>query len=120
MEKALRMNLLFDFYGPLLTQRQQEVFQMYYHEDCSLGEIGDELFISRQAVHDLLRRAGLTLENFETNLQLVCKFEEQLQSLERLLHRLDQVYTAVSKRGLGAEASCLADIRNDLHQLLSN
>ena len=56
MEKTLRMSLLFDFYGALLTERQQDVFQLYFGDDLSLGEIAEELRISRQAVYDTLRR----------------------------------------------------------------
>ena len=64
MEKTLRMSLLFDFYGALLTERQQDVFQLYFGDDLSLGEIAEELRISRQAVYDTLRRVGLILEEW--------------------------------------------------------
>jgi predicted DNA-binding protein YlxM (UPF0122 family) len=73
MEKTLRMSLLFDFYGPLLTERQQDVFQMYFHDDLSLGEIAEELDVSRQAVYDLLRRAGSIMEELEGKLGLLKK-----------------------------------------------
>ena len=63
MEKTLRMNLLFDFYGPLLTDRQRDVFRMYFQEDLSLAEIGEELDVSRQAVYDLLKRVQVSLED---------------------------------------------------------
>ena len=75
MENTLRMTLLFDFYGPLLTDRQQEVFQMYFHEDLSLGEIGEELSVSRQAIYDSLKRVGSILEDFEAKLNLVTKHQ---------------------------------------------
>lgn len=77
MEKTLRMSLLFDFYGTLLTARQQDVFQMYFHEDLSLSEIGDELKVSRQAIYDLLKRVGIILEEFEAKLALLQKHQQR-------------------------------------------
>ena len=57
--------LLYDYYGALLTDRQQECFEMRYHQDLSLGEIGQELGISRQGVHDNLSRTEALLQNME-------------------------------------------------------
>lgn len=85
MEKTLRMSLLFDFYGPLLTERQQEIVQMYFHEDLSLGEIGEQLAISRQAVYDMLKRAGVILEDFEAKLNLVARHSERQEVYDELL-----------------------------------
>ena len=57
--------LLYDYYGALLTQRQQLCFEMRYHQDLSLGEIGQELGISRQGVHDNLSRTEALLRKME-------------------------------------------------------
>ena len=57
--------LLYDYYGALLTQRQQECFELRYNQDLSLGEIGQELGISRQGVFDNLSRAEALLKNME-------------------------------------------------------
>ncbi len=62
---ALNMTLLFDYYGELLTQRQQQCFDMRYNQDMSLGEIAEELRVSRQGVHDNLSRAEALLRNME-------------------------------------------------------
>ncbi len=62
---ATQRILLYDYYGALLTQRQRDCFELRYHQDLSLGEIGSELSISRQGVHDLLTRAESLLENME-------------------------------------------------------
>jgi predicted DNA-binding protein YlxM (UPF0122 family) len=62
---ATELILLYDYYGELLTDRQQECFEMRYHQDLSLGEIGEELAISRQGVHDNLSRAEALLKNME-------------------------------------------------------
>ena len=57
--------LLYDYYGDLLTDRQKECFDLRYNQDLSLGEIGQELGISRQGVHDNLSRTEALLENME-------------------------------------------------------
>lgn len=62
---ALEIVLLYDYYGDLLTDRQKECFEMRYYQDLSLGEIGEELGISRQGVHDNLSRTESLLRNME-------------------------------------------------------
>ena len=57
--------LLYDYYGALLTERQKLCFEMRYHQDLSLGEIGEELGISRQGVHDNLSRTEALLSKME-------------------------------------------------------
>lgn len=62
---ALEMTLLFDYYGELLTQRQKQCFDLRYNQDLSLGEIAEELQVSRQGVYDNLSRAEALLKNME-------------------------------------------------------
>ena len=62
---AIEMILLYDYYGDLLTQRQRECFEMRYNQDMSLGEIAEELGISRQGVHDNLSRTEALLRDME-------------------------------------------------------
>lgn len=62
---ATELILLYDYYGSLLTQRQRECFELRYDQDLSLGEIGEELGISRQGVHDNLSRTEALLKNME-------------------------------------------------------
>lgn len=75
VERALagrdRANRMLDAYGALLTSRQQELLRCYYRQDLSLGEIAAHARVSRQAVHDALRRAHASLERFEAALGLV-------------------------------------------------
>ncbi|MDP3058028.1 MAG: sigma factor-like helix-turn-helix DNA-binding protein, partial [bacterium] len=70
-----RTTYLLDFYGALLTARQRTATQMYFEENLTLSEIAEELSISRQAIHDTLRRANEALENYESKLGLVSRFE---------------------------------------------
>jgi hypothetical protein len=71
LEKLGRMAQLYDLYGPLLTPKQQEAVSLYYEQDMSLAEIAAECQVSRQAVHDLLKRAEVALEKYEQRLGLL-------------------------------------------------
>lgn len=76
MEKILRQSLLFDFYGELLTEHQKSVYSDYILNDIGLSEIASERGISRQGVHDLVKRCESILENYENKLGLLEKFLE--------------------------------------------
>ena len=74
MEKFVQRALLYDFYGELLNKRQQQVYESVVLEDYSLSEVAEELQISRQSVHDMIKRCNKTLEEYEEKLHLVEKF----------------------------------------------
>lgn len=74
MEGFVRQSLLYDFYGDLLTQHQKEIYEAYVLQNLSLGEIAEESGISRQGVHDLIRRCNSLLEGYEEKLKLVERF----------------------------------------------
>ena len=74
MEQFVKRTLLYDFYGELLTPRQQEIYESVVLEDFSLSEIAQEQEISRQSVHDMIRRCDAALEGYESRLHLVEKF----------------------------------------------
>ena len=74
MDEILRRSLLFDFYGELLTDHQKEIYEAFNSEDLSLGEIAAQAGISRQGVHDLIRRADASLEMYEEKLHLLERF----------------------------------------------
>jgi RNA polymerase sigma factor (sigma-70 family) len=68
--QRIRTNFLFDFYGELLTDRQQEFVKLYFCDDLSLGEIAGRFSISRQAVYDTLKTARKSLEKYDRKLHL--------------------------------------------------
>ena len=68
---ALEMVLLLDYYGGMLTDKQKECFDMRYNQDMSLGEIGEMLGVSRQAVNDNLTRTEALLRRMEENIGCV-------------------------------------------------
>ncbi|MGO4370630.1 putative DNA-binding protein [Paenibacillus sp. YIM B09110] len=84
LSKTTRVNLLFDFYEPLLTEKQQTFLKYYFHDDFSLGEIAAEFGISRQAVYDNVKRAEQALEGYESKLNLLAKHETLLKLTEQL------------------------------------
>lgn len=65
---ALEMTLLLDYYGGMLTDKQRDCFDMRYNQDLSLGEIGEALGVSRQAVCDNLTRTEALLRRMEENI----------------------------------------------------
>ena len=71
MEERMTISLLLDFYGALLTERQRECYTLHHEDDMSLGEIAEELRISRQAVHDNIERAKASMEGYEQKLHLI-------------------------------------------------
>lgn len=90
LKKTTRINLLYDFYHPLLTKKQMEYMELYYREDYSLSEIAENSRVSRQAVYDTLKRTEQLLEMYEKKLQLLEKYvarNQLLEQLEALLQR---------------------------------
>jgi hypothetical protein len=81
MEKLARMALLVDFYGPLLTEKQRNVWNLHYQMDLSLAEIAEAEHISRQAIHDLLKRTERILAEYEEKLGLIQRFWAEREKL---------------------------------------
>ncbi len=87
MDKIYEQTMLFDFYGELLTEHQRTVYMDAVYNDMSLGEIAEERGISRQGVHDLVRRCDKILLDYESKLHLVERFakaKETVGEIERL------------------------------------
>lgn len=74
VEKLVEIGSLFDFYGKLLSEKQYLVIELYYINDLTLAEIGDELNVTRQGIFDLLKRSEQNLYQYEEKLGLVKKF----------------------------------------------
>lgn len=74
MEKIVEQGLLYDFYGELLTAHQREIYENAVFEDMSPSEIAVEFGITRQGVHDLIKRCDKLLQNYEDKLHLVARF----------------------------------------------
>ena len=106
---ATELILLYDYYGDLLTERQRECFELRYNQDLSLGEIGQELGISRQGVHDNLARTEALLRNMEQKTGCVrrdqrCRkvIDEILKSALELRESSDVRISAAAQRIISA------------------
>jgi len=93
MEKLAKRALLVDFYGPLLTEKQRNVWDLHYQQDLSLTEIAEVEHISRQAIHDLLKRTERILTEYEDKLGLVHRFwteRDKLMEVRTMLQGLNR------------------------------
>ena len=87
MDKIYEQTMLYDFYGELLTDHQRSIYEDAVYNDMSLGEIAEERGISRQGVHDLIRRCDRILQDYESKLHLVERFakaKETVMEIKRL------------------------------------
>ena len=80
----LEMSLLYDFYGALLKEHKRQIFEDYILNDYSLGEIAAEQGISRQGVHDIVKRCSKELEHYEDSLHLVEKFQKTKENVNEI------------------------------------
>ena len=91
MAKDMKVALLLDFYGDLLTEKQKDSLEFYYDNDLSLGEIAANLGISRQGVRDNIKRAEAILLEMEEKLGLAAKFSEIKQRLQSVRTAVDVI-----------------------------
>ena len=91
MEEKVAQAYLYDFYGELLNEHQRRVYEAFIFQDLSLGEIADEEGISRQGVHDMVKRCTRALTGYEEKLHLVEKFLSAKRKVARI-HRLAESF----------------------------
>lgn len=84
MDNLIEHGLLYDFYGELLTDHQKKLYEAAVYEDLSLGEIAADEGISRQGVHDLLKRCNKTLDDYEEKLGLVKRFHKIKEKISEI------------------------------------
>ena len=89
MLEHVKMSLLADYYGGLLTEHQLKIVRGYYDEDLSLNELAEETGVTRQAVYDILRRAGDKLKDYEAKLGLVSKITCLISRIETVMVSTD-------------------------------
>ena len=120
-DDVTKQSLLYDFYGQLLTKRQQEVMELYNEENLSLGEIADEFGISRQGVHDALHKAQKALEEYEEKLGLVERFNATRNAISSISGEIDEAIKLAAAKAsdpaAGDVSKRLRKIRSELEQL---
>ena len=85
LNRKVDLAFLSAFYGGMLTEKQRRVLSLHCEEDLSLGEIADEVGISRQAVHETLTRAAARLTEMESKLGVAARFRRMEAGLEETL-----------------------------------
>lgn len=110
MEKIVEQGMLYDFYGELLTEHQRKIYEDVVYRDFSLGEIAQENGISRQGVHDLIKRCNHTLQDYEDRLHLMERFLK-IKTEVSLLQKLAE------KEGISRE-ELISGIHGFSHQIL--
>ena len=120
MERIFEQTLLYDFYGELLTEHQQKIYEDAVYNDMSLSELASEYGISRQGVHDLIKRCDRILQGYESKLHLVEKFtgaKEKIREIEQLT-QLDSVSAdeknAFSQMSVNARMQRIKELSGEL------
>ncbi len=80
----MKQALLYDFYGALLTEHQRSIYEDYILNDIGISEIAEERGVSRQSVHDLVKRCSKILDNYEAKLHLVEKFLKAKEEVAKI------------------------------------
>ncbi len=115
MEKTLRMALLFDIFGELLTDKQKEYFDLYYNENLTLSEIAEYEGISRQGVRDIIIRAEAILVETEQKtgvLKRYIEIQNEVAAIEGYLKSIAELNQARFKNGR------LLELSNDIYDRL--
>lgn len=92
MDKIIEKNMLYDFYGELLTEHQRNIYEEAVFGDLSLSELSESYGITRQGIHDLLKRVDKILLDYESKLHLVDKFlaiRKKAEMIENLANQID-------------------------------
>lgn len=115
LDTIAQASLLYDFYGALLTEKQREVMELYHEENYSIVEIAEELGVTKQAVHDNLRKSEKILRSYEEKLGLMKSLLETRELIEAIDERIDEL---ILKAGISGELKKgLTEIRDMIQAL---
>lgn len=108
MEQFLKQSLLYDFYGELLTEHQREVYEEVVQNDLSYSEAAEAFGVSRQGIHELVKRCNRILEDYESKLHLVGRFL-QIRSSVQEIQELSSQYEAIEKEELARRVRSISE-----------
>lgn len=114
-EKNLNISLLLDFYGDILSERQNEMLSMYYNEDCSLSEIADTFEISRQGVRSVLKKGETILTDMENKLHLASRFIKIRDKSTELATELKEINSCINNTDISKK---IYFIINEINKML--
>lgn len=120
LQKTIEISVLYDFYNQLLTEKQRDIVDLYYNQDLSLGEIGDELNISRQAVYDTLKRTEKLLYQYEEKLGFIKLVQSKNEKIEKILDKVRNLEEKIDLSFSEELQKKLSEIKYDLDALLNN
>ena len=115
MEKNVKISILLDIYGKLLTQKQYKLLNDYYNNDLSLSEIAENENITRQAVRDNLKKGENNLFEYEEKLGFMKKEITQEESISSILSEITKIEKSMSDNEI---SNILQDIKNKLNCLI--
>lgn len=118
VDNKWKVSLLLDFYGPLLSAKQREIMDCYYNNDLSLREIADNIGITRQGVHDTVKRTEAALFEMEEQLGLYNRFaqvEQGLDHIDCLAKEIQQ--NSLTAKGDNVLAEKTEEIRKTIERL---
>lgn len=98
----VKVGLLFDYYGQFLTAKQREVMHLYFENDYSLSEIAQELHVSRQAVHNMIKKSKESLYEYEDKLGLVLRFSSKDKAIQKIEGIADELISLVASAAAAA------------------
>lgn len=113
-EKNLNISLLLDFYGDVLTDRQNGMLNMYYNEDCSLAEIADSFSISRQGVRSVLKKGETVLIDMENKLQLASRFIKMREKSSEIASELQNINSNINNDEISSKIHSLIEQINEM------
>ena len=116
MDKIAEASLLYDFYGELLTEKQRQVMAFYHEENLSLSEIATEFGITRQAVHDTLKKAEQSLTEYEKKLRLVDQFMKSTRAISQIDREIDEIAACTQDRKILEKLAKMKDIIGSLEK----
>lgn len=114
MEKNVKVSILCQIYGKLLTTRQSEILQDYYNNDLSLSEIAENNGITRQAVSDIIKKGEAKLFEFEEKLLFMKKMLKQEKQIQEILLELSKIQDVSSDKKI---EKILDNVRKELNCL---
>ena len=115
MEKNVKISILCQLYGKLLTEKQYEILNDYYNNDLSLSEIAQNSEITRQAVRDILKKGEKKLFEYEEKLNFMKRTLNQEKKITKVLAELTKIQKDYSDK---QEASVLENIKKELNCLI--
>lgn len=115
MEEKVKISMLCEFYGKLLTEKQYELMNDYYNNDLSLSEIAENNNITRQAVRDIIKKGEKKLFEYEEKLMFIEKTLKQEDIIEKALSKLTKMQKKYSDKKI---VNTIEEIKKQLENIL--